>query len=108
MGVCRAVGGGAAQLLVLSIYVFSWCVARGFVFVFFIFGLLLATCGFLAPPSSVLRLNPSVLIPKEGDHHRSPFQATIPCGLAMLPTTLVVVEECNRLGSVFVGLWVTP
>ena len=41
--------------------------------------------GFLAPPSSVLRLNPSVSIPKEGDNHRSPFQAIIPCGLTMLP-----------------------
>jgi hypothetical protein len=40
---------------------------------------------FISPPSSLLRLNPSVSIPKEGDHHRSPFQATIPCGLTMLP-----------------------
>jgi len=40
---------------------------------------------FLAPPSSVLRLNPSVLIPKEGVNVRSPFQATIPCDLSMLP-----------------------
>jgi hypothetical protein len=41
--------------------------------------------GLLAPPSSLLRLNPSVSIPKEGDHHRSPFQAMLPCGLTMLP-----------------------
>ena len=46
---------------------------------------------FLAPPSSVLRLNPSVLIPKEGDHLRSPFQATIACDLTMLPQPMIVV-----------------
>ena len=31
-----------------------------------------------SPPSSVLRLNPSVWIPKEDEHLRSPFQATTP------------------------------
>jgi hypothetical protein len=41
-----------------------------------------------SPPSSVLRLNPSVLIPKEGDNLRSPFQAIIPCDLTMLPRRL--------------------
>jgi len=45
--------------------------------------------GFLAPPSSVLRLNPSVWIPKEDEHLRSPFQATSPCDLAMLPWRLL-------------------
>ena len=43
---------------------------------------------FFSPPSSVLRLNPSVSIPKEGDNHRSPFQAIVPCDLAMLPRRL--------------------
>ena len=45
---------------------------------------------FLAPPSSVLRLNPSVLIPKEGDNLRSLFRAMCPCGLTMLPPQLFV------------------
>jgi len=39
----------------------------------------------LAPPSSVLRLNPFFCMPKEGVNVRSPFQATIPCDLSMLP-----------------------
>ena len=59
---------------------------------------------FLAPPSSVLRLNPSVSIPKEGDHHRSPFQATHPVRsdhAALVDSC--DEEECNRLGSVFFG-----
>lgn len=42
----------------------------------------------LVPPSSLLRLNPSVSIPKEGDNLRSPFQAIVPCDLAMLPRQL--------------------
>ena len=50
---------------------------------------LLGDTGSLAPPSSLLRLNPSVLIPKEGDNHRSLFRATIPCGLTMLPWLLL-------------------
>ena len=33
---------------------------------------------FLAPPSSVLRLNPFFCMPKEGVNVRSPFQATHP------------------------------
>jgi hypothetical protein len=43
---------------------------------------------FIAPPSSLLRLNPSISIPKEGDNLRSPFQAIVPCDLAMLPMQL--------------------
>ena len=43
---------------------------------------------FLVPPSSLLRLNPSISIPKEGDNLRSPFQAIVPCDLAMLPRQL--------------------
>ena len=42
----------------------------------------------LAPPSSVLRLNPSVWVPKEDDNLRSPFQAIVPCDLSMLPWRL--------------------
>jgi hypothetical protein len=53
----------------------------------------LATQTFLAPPSSLLRLNPSVLIPKEGDHRRSPFQAMCPCDLAMLPSSMIVMRR---------------
>jgi len=39
----------------------------------------------LSPPSSVLRLNPSVLIPKETNTTGPLFRPLIPCGLAMLP-----------------------
>jgi hypothetical protein len=59
--------------------------------------------GFLAPPSSVLRLNPSVLIPKEGDNLRSPFQATNPMRSSDASQAVVCVEESTRLGSVFLG-----
>ena len=58
----------------------------------------------LAPPSSLSRLNPSISIPKEGDHHRSPFQAT--ASTRSNHAALIDdfdEEECNRLGSVFVG-----
>jgi len=65
-------------------------------------GLLGYTC--LAPPSSVLRLNPSVLIPKEGDNLRSPFQATITVRSNHAALAVVREEECNRLGSVFFGV----
>lgn len=57
----------------------------------------------LAPPSSVLRLNPSVSIPKEGDNHRSPFQATNPMRSSDASQAVVCVEESTRLGSVFFG-----
>jgi len=47
----------------------------------------------IAPPSSLSRLNPSIYIPKEGDHRRSPFQAMLPCDLTMLPSSMIVMRR---------------
>jgi hypothetical protein len=85
--------GGGETIYPFSLQ--SHFVAQGSRFIFRLLLLLVAAlvANFLAPPSSVLRLNPSVSIPKEGDHHRSPFQATIPCGLTMLPWPMILARR---------------
>jgi len=58
----------------------------------------------LAPPSSVLRLNPSVLYTERRRQASVPFSGHYPVRSNHAALAVVSEEECNRLGSVFVLL----
>jgi hypothetical protein len=59
---------------------------------------------FIAPPSSVLRLNPSVLDTKRRRQSSVPLSSHVSVRSNHAAPSVVRWEECNRLGSRFVGV----
>ena len=57
-----------------------------------------------SPPSSVLRLNPSVLYTERRRQSSVPLSSHLSVRSDHAALAVVSEEECNRLGSVFVGL----